>query len=187
MYGLGNLTKAVTFDIRAITALRKEPGTDEAKVVNLVRGLRTEVENESELEAVLRPLKERAEHVLKDLEERTTTGLAALDLLEALAGEKEAAVTAVKNSTLPPKVFGVYWTLKDNSALESAGVSAMQFAQEVQELVDRFPNAAVNTDEERRLRTSLYIPLLKVESSKRRGIMDQTLDILLGGDADADM
>ena len=187
MYGLGNLTKAVTFDIRAITALRRESGTDEAKVVNLVRGLRTEVESESELEAVLRPLKERAELVLKDLEERTTTGLAALDLLEALAGEKEAAVAAVKNSTLPPRVFGVYWTLKDNSALESAGVGAMQFAQEVQELVDRFPNAAVNTDEERRLRTSLYIPLLKVESSRRSGIVDQTLDILLGGDADADM
>ncbi len=187
MYGLGNLTKTVTFDVHAINALRKEPGTDEAKVVNLVRGLRAQVENESELEAVLRPLKERAELVLRDLEERTTTGLAALDLLEALAREKEVAVTAVKNSTLPPRVFSVYWTLKDNSALESAGVSAMHFAQEAQVLVDRFANAAVNTDERRRLRISLYNPLLKVESSKRSGIVDQTLDILLGGDADADM
>ncbi len=187
MYGLGNFTKAVTFDIHAITALRKEPGTEEAKVVNLVRGLRTEVESESDLEAVLRPLKERAELVLKDLEERTTTGLAALDLLEALAGEKEAAVAAVKNSTLPPRAFGVYWTLKDNSALESAGVSALEFAEEAQVLVDRFPSAAVNADERRLLRTSLYTPLLKVESSKRSGIVDQTLDILLGGDADADM
>ena len=89
-----------------------------------MRGLRTEVESESDLEAVPRPLKERAELVLKDLEERTTTGLAALDLLEALAGEKEAAVATVKNSTLPPRAFGAYWTLKDNSALESAGVSA---------------------------------------------------------------
>ena len=187
MYGLGNFTKAVTFDIHAITALRKEPSTEEAKVVNLVRGLRTEVESESDLEAVLRPLKERAELVLKDLEERTTTGLAALDLLEALAGEKEAAVAAVKNSTLPPRAFGVYWTLKDNSALESAGVSALEFAEEAQVLVDRFPSAAVNADERRLLRTSLYTPLLKVESSKRSGIVDQTLDILLGGDANADM
>ena len=187
MYGLGNLTKAVTFDIHAITALRKESGTNEAKVVNLVRGLRTEVENESELEAVLRPLKERAERVLKDLEERTTTGLAALDLLETLAREKENSVAAARNSTLTPRVFSVQYTLKDNPALESAGVSAMQFAQEVQVLVDRFPNAAVNADERRRLRISLYNPLLKVESSKRSGIVDQTLDILLGGDADANM
>ncbi len=187
MYGLGNLTKVVTFDIHAITALRKESGTDEAKVVNLVRGLRAEVESESELEAVLRPLKERAERVLKDLEERTTTGLAALDLLEALAREKENSVAAARDSTLTPRVFSVQYTLKDNPALESAGVSAMQFAQEVQVLVDRFPNAAVNADERRRLRISLYNPLLKVESSKRSGIVDQTLDILLGGDADAGM
>ena len=186
MYGLGNLTKAVTFDIHTITALRKESGTDEAKVVNLVRGLRAEVESESELEAVLRPLKERAELVLKDLEERTTTGLAAMDLLEAIAKEKENAVAAARDSTLTPRVFSVLYTLQDNSALKSAGVSAMQFAQEVQVLVDRFPNAAVNVNERRLLRTSLYNPLLKVESSKRSGIVDQTLDILLGGDADAD-
>ena len=186
MYGLGNLTKAVTFDIHTITALRKESGTDEAKVVNLVRGLRAEVESESELEAVLRPLKERAELVLKDLEERTTTGLAAMDLLEAIAKEKENAVAAARDSTLTPRAFSVLYTLQDNPALESAGVSAMQFAQEVQVLVDRFPNAAVNVNERRLLRTSLYNPLLKVESSKRSGIVDQTLDILLGGDADAD-
>ncbi len=186
MYGLGNLTKAVTFDIHAINALRKEPGTDEAKVVNLVRGLREEVESESELEAVLRPLKERAELVLKDLEERTTTGLAALDQLEALAKDKGNAVAAARDSTLTPRAFSVYWTLKDNPALESAGVSAMQFAQDIQVLVGRFPNAAVNTHERRLLRTLLYNPLLKVESSKRSGIVDQTLDILLGRDADAD-
>ena len=46
MYGLGNLTKAVTFDLRTLTALRKESGPDEAKVFNLVRGLQTEVESE---------------------------------------------------------------------------------------------------------------------------------------------
>ena len=187
MYGLGNLTKDVTFDIHAITALRKEPGTDEAKVINLVRGLRAEVERESELEAVLRPLKERAELVLKDLEERTTTGLAAMDLLEALAKEKEKAVATARDSTLPPRVFGVYWTLKDNPALESAGVSAMQFAEEAQTLVSRFPNVAVNADERRRLRTLLYSPLLKVESSQRGWIVDQTMEILLSGDTDADM
>ena len=77
IYGLGNLTKSVTFDLRTLTALRKESGPDEAKVFNLVRGLQTEVESEAGLESVLRPLKERAESVLKGLEERTTTGLAA--------------------------------------------------------------------------------------------------------------
>ena len=187
MYGLGNLTKAVTFDVRTLTALQKESGRDEAKVFNLVRGLQAEVESEPELEAVLQPLKERAEHVLKGLEERTTSALAAMDLLEALATEKEAAVAAAKDSTLPSRAFGVYWTLKADSALEAAGVSAMEFAEEAQTLVSRFPNAAVNADEQRRLKTSLYNPLLGVESAERVRIVDQTLAILLGGDADAGM
>ena len=185
MRGLGNLTKSVTFDLRTLAALRKESGPDEAKVFNLVRGLQAEVENKPGLESVLRPLKERAESVLKDLEERTTTGLAALDMLEALAKEKEAAVAAAKDSTLPPRAFGVYWTLKDDTALHAAGVHAMKFAEEAQALMDRFPNAAVNADEQRRLRTSLYNPLLSVEGRERGRIVDQTLEILLSGDADA--
>ena len=39
VYGLGNLTKAVTFDLRTLAALRRDSGPDEAKVFNLVRGL----------------------------------------------------------------------------------------------------------------------------------------------------
>ena len=186
MHGLGNLTKSVTFDLRTLTALRKESGSDEAKVFNLVRGLQTEVENEPEMDSVLRPLKERAESVLKDLEARTTTGLAALDVLEALAKEKETAVAAARDSTLPPRAFGVYWTLKEDVALHTAGVSAMEFAEEAQTLAERFPNAAVNADEQRRLRTSLYNPLLEVEGRERGRIVDQALEILLSGDADAE-
>ena len=187
MHGLGNLTKSVTFDLRTLTALRKGYGSDEAKVFNLVRGLQAEVESEPGLESVLRPLKERAESVLKDLEARTTTGLAALDMLEALAKEKEAAIVAARDSTLPAKEFGVYWALKDDAALQAAGVSAMAFAEEAQGLVERFPNAAVNADEQRRLRISLYNPLLGVEGGDRGRIVEQTLAILLGGDTDVDI
>ena len=186
MHGLGNLTKSVTFDLRTLAALRKESGSDEAKVFNLVRGLQGEVEGEPELESVLRPLKERAESVLKDLEARTTTGLAALDMLEALAKEKEAAATAARDSTLSSRAFGVYWTLKDDATLQGVGVSAKEFAEEVQVLAKRFPNAAVNADEQRRLRISLYNPLLKVEGSERGRIVDRTLAILLSGNDDAE-
>ena len=185
MYGLGNLAKSVTFDLRTLTALRKETGPDEAKVFNLVRGLQAEVERTPELESVLRPIKERAESVLKGLEERTTTGLLAMDLLEVLAKEKEAADVAARDSTLSPRAFGVYWALKDAAALQAAGMSAMEFAEQAQALGDRFPNAAVNADEQRQLRISLYSPLLRVESGERGRIVEQTLAILLDGGTDA--
>ena len=184
MYGLGNLTKSVTFDLRTLTALREESGPEEAKVFNLVRGLQTEVENKPDLESVLRPLKERAESILKGLEERTTTGLAAMDMLEALAKEKETAINAARDSTLSPRVFGVYWTLKNDTALQAVGVSPMELAKVAQALVDRFPSAAVNADEQRELRTSLYNPLLEVEIGERIRIVDQAMRILLGEEAD---
>ena len=94
--GLGYLTKTVTFDMQTLSALRGEKGSDEAKVFNLVRGLQREIENDPDMGSVLKPLKDRAEHILKDMEERTTTGLATLDLLAALAREKEAAVESKK-------------------------------------------------------------------------------------------
>ena len=48
-----------------------------------------------------------------------------------------------------------------------------------------FPTLPLNTDEQRRLRISLYNPLLRVESGERGRIVDQALAILLGGDTDA--
>lgn len=86
--GLGRLTKSVTFDVATLQSLRGAKGADEGKVFNLVRGLQQEIDNDAAAAPVLQPLKERAERILKDLEERKTTGLAAMDQLAALAAEK---------------------------------------------------------------------------------------------------
>ena len=184
--GLGRLTKTVTFDVGTLEALRAEPGSTEAKVFNLVRGLRNEAETESDLEAVLLPLKERAERVLKDLEERATTGLAAMDRLAALAGEKEAAIRAARESGLSPRAFGVHWALKDDPSLGAAGISALNLAREADGLLGRFPNAAVNADEQRRLRAALYHPLLRLDGDDRSRVVEGILAILLGRRSDAD-
>ena len=184
--GLGRLTKSVTFDVGTLEALRAEPGTNEAKVFNLARGLRQELETEPDLEAVLLPLKERAERILKDLEDRATTGLAAMDLLAALAGEKEKTIQSARESGLSPRAFGVHWALKDDTSLRNAGISTLSLAREADALFARFPNAAVNGDEQRRLRAALYHPLLRLEGGDRSRVVEGILAILLGGGADAD-
>lgn len=184
--GLGSLTKTLPFDVRTLEAIRGEAGSDEAKVFNLVRGLQQEVENEPELEAVLRPLKERAEHILKGLEERTTTGLAAMDLLAALAREKEAAVAAAGDSGLSPRAFGVLWALRDNARLKTAGIVAEDLGQLADTLLQRFPNATVNADERRRLRAALYQPLLQLPADERGSVVERIIAILLGEGNDAD-
>ena len=178
--GLGYLDKTVTFDVKTLEALQGEAGSsDEAKAFNLVRGLRQELKNRPDVEPVLLPLKERAEKILKDLEERKTTGLSALEQLSGLAGEKEAALEAAQNSGLSPRAFSVHWQLKGDKAISAAGIPTLDLAREVETLVNRFPNADTNPDEKRRLRAALYRPLLQLGKDERSEIVKRILAILL--------
>ena len=182
--GLGNLTKSVTFDVSTLEALRHEDGDDGPKVFNLVRGLESEVEDNPEKEPILRSLQERAELILRDLEQRTITGLAAMDLLATVAKDKEAAEIAEKNSGLSPRGFAIYWTLRDDPAIESEGIGAMNLAQEAENLQSSYPNAATNLEEERRLRGAMYAPVLSLPQETRGRIVEHILAILLDKDDD---
>ncbi len=184
--GLGHRMKMITFDSAALEALRAEPGSDERKVINLVRVIGREVEDRPEMQSVLLPLRERAESIMRDLENRTATGLAAMDRLAVLVGEKDAAVEAMKESGLSPRPFGVYWTLKDDPGLADADIRALDLARQANRLLGRFPNAAVSADEQRRLRAALYQPLLQLGGDERIRIVERILTILLGAGADAD-
>lgn len=173
--GLGRLTKAVTFDLKTLDALRRDKGSEEGKVFNLVRGFR---ETDEDAAPVLQPLKDRAERILEDLEERKKSGLAAMDELAALAAEKDAALKAAKESGLSTEAFGVYWALKDEAALKAASVDPMELARETERLIARFPNARVNSEELRQLRAGLYIPLLKLKVGERTTIVDLIVGII---------
>jgi type I restriction enzyme R subunit len=178
--GLGRLTKSVTFDVKTLEALRSDKGSDEGKVFNLVRGLQKEIDDNAEAAPVLQPLKDRAERILKDLENRNTTGLAAMDLLAALATEKDAASKAAKDTGLTPKAFAAFWALRENPALKSSGIDALELAREIEKLLARFPNAKVNSDEQRQLRASLYRPLISLPKDARAGVVDLIMANVLG-------
>jgi type I restriction enzyme R subunit len=178
-HGLGRLTKSVTFDVATLKSLRGEGGSDEGKVFNLVRGLQHEIDEDPAAAPVLQPLKDRAERILKDLEERKTTGLAAMDQLAALAAEKDAAMKAARDSGLSPRAFAVAWVLRDDAAVKAAGIDAMTLAKDAEELLGRFPNALVNADEQRRLRASLYKPLLALAQDERARVVDLVVRLLL--------
>jgi type I restriction enzyme R subunit len=177
--GLGRLTKTVTFDVKTLESLRSEKGSDEGKVFNLVRGLNKEMDENPDAAAVLQPLKDRAERILKDLEDRKTTGLAAMDELAALAAEKEAAMKSARESGLSARAFGVYWSLREDPAVKAASIDPMVVAREADKLLGRFPNAAVNPEERRRLRAALYQPLLKLVPDQRSRVVDVAMAFLV--------
>jgi type I restriction enzyme R subunit len=52
-------------------------------------------------------------------------------------------------------------------------------AREAEELLGRFPNAPVNADEQRRLRASLYKPLLALAQDERARVVELVVRLLL--------
>ncbi len=177
---LGDSSRSLTFDSRTLERLRHEPGPTEPKVFNFVRSFQREI---SDIEPVLKPLKDRAEQILSDIGDLKTSGMQAMEMLAALVGEKEAALKAAKNSDLTTRGFSVFWSLKDSQALDSAGISPFGLAREVDAIIARFPNARVNTDEERQLRMALYSPLLDLSGDERARTVDRVIEILLDRDA----
>ncbi|MCX7672776.1 MAG: HsdR family type I site-specific deoxyribonuclease [Thiobacillaceae bacterium] len=178
LHGLGGLTKSVTFDVATLQALRSEAGSDAGKVFNLVRGLQQEIEQNPELRPLLWPIKERAERILADLQARRTDSLQAMDRLAALAAEKEASLQAARSTGLSLRAFAVYWALRDDAALAAAALDAMTVAKEAEALLARYPNAAHNPEELRRLRAALYKPLLPLPQDERLRVVDHILRLL---------
>lgn len=91
--GLGRVAKSITFDVQTLESL-------EGEAFSLVRGLQKERYDDPSAAPVLNPLKDPADHILKDPEPRKIDGVAAIDLLPALATEKEAAMKFAKESGL---------------------------------------------------------------------------------------
>ena len=178
---LGDSARSLTFDTRTLERLRRQPGPHEPKVFNFVRSFQRET---SDVEPALRPLKDRAEQILSDIGDLKTSGMQAMEMLAALVGEKEAALEAAKQSDLTPRAFSVYWALKDSQALDSAGISPIGLAHEIETILSRFPNAGVNVDEERQLRMALYRPLLQLNGDNRARTVDRIIEILLDRDTD---
>lgn len=180
-HGLGRLTKSVTFDVATLESLRREDGSDEGKIFNLVRGLQQEIDEDPAAAAVLQPLKERADRILKDLEDRKVVGLAAMDELAALAAEKDAAMQAARSSGLSARAFAVSWLLRNDPAIQTAGIDTTALAKEADDLLARFPNAPVNADEQRRLRAAVYKPLLALPVEDSSRVVDLVIKVLLDG------
>ncbi|MEV5332253.1 type I restriction endonuclease subunit R [Streptomyces werraensis] len=176
--GLGRIAKVVTFDVATLESLRGEDGPEEGKVYNLLRGLRKEMDEDPVKAVVLRALKERADQVIKNLEERKVTGMAAMDEIAALVAEKEAARKATEDSGLSDVGFAVHWQLSRDEALTEAGLDTLAVAREVECLLDKFPNWVENPDEQRRLRLNLYKPVIKLSDEQRRTVVEQIMQLL---------
>jgi type I restriction enzyme R subunit len=151
--GLGRFTKVATFDVDTLEALGQDDGPPEEKVYNLLRGLRKEMEDNPAAAVVLQSIKEKADRVIENLEERKVNGLAALDELKAIAEEKDRMREFAKRAGLSDRAFGVYAALSVEPALSGLRVDIQHIATNIEIALDQFPHWKQNPDERRRLRS----------------------------------
>lgn len=112
------------------------------------------------------------------MQERKINGLAALDELKAIAEEKDKASDLAKSIGLSERAFGVYWVLSKEPALAGVKVDIQRLAVGVEVAVDQYPHWRENADEERRLRSGLYRPLLDLPAEPRKEIIEKIMNVL---------
>lgn len=176
--GLGRFSKVVSFDAETLESMKEEDGPDEGKVYNLLRGLRKEIDEDPAAAVVLEGLLVRSERIIRDLEERKITGLAAMDELAALAAEKSEARRRAEESGLSDIGFAVFWVLEQDEAVVTIGLDLLAAAQEIEALLSKFPNWRESPDEKRALRRNLYKPLLDIPAQERAEVIERVMQIL---------
>lgn len=87
------------------------------------------------------------------------------------------ATKSMNESGLSPKAFSIFWALKEESTLRDSQVNPMDLAKESELLMSHYPNANVNPEENRQLRTKLYTPRLKVKKEERNRLVDIIVSI----------
>jgi type I restriction enzyme R subunit len=157
-----------------------DDGPPEEKVFNLLRGLTKEMEDNPAAAVVLQSIKEKADRVIENLEERKIDGLAALDELRAIAEEKDRLREFAKESGLSDRALGIYSALSSEPALSGLSVDIQYIATTIEVAVDQFPHWRQNADERRRLRGGLYKPLLdsKVPAGSCNEIIENVMNVL---------
>ncbi len=161
-HGLDKLSKTVEFDEAALKALKGEKGSENGKVINLVKSLTTSASERGDAEPYLIPIGERAESILTALEDRQISTDEAMARIESLMAEKIAAERARKESGLDPDTFEVFWFLKHEKI-----PNATMLAKEIGAVYARFPNAVSSEDEKRQLKAEIYKSLLREVNGKR--------------------
>ncbi len=146
--------KTVEFDLKTLQALRSE-GDDNATVINLVRAIETEAEEQTEQQPVLVDIAQRATAILDALEQRTIHTQQAIEQLSQLVGEREQADVEREKLGLDPSTFAIYWHLHGDGIKD-----ALPVAHEIMAAAGKYPNHRENDDERRQLKSEIYRSLV---------------------------
>lgn len=142
-------------DAETLKMIAKEDAPDTVKVFNLIKAIRTLVEQEGMRSPYLIPIGERAEQVIHAFEERQITTKSALEQLQLQLQECIEGKKAEQQSDLSPEGFAVFWLLK-REGVEKAEAAARQ----ADAAFKQFPHWENSGEQERGLRIALFKALI---------------------------
>lgn len=142
-------------DAKTLEMIAQQDAPDTVKVFNLLKAIRTLVEQEGRRSPYLIPIGERAEQIIRAFEERQITTKKALEQLKLQIQDCIEGERAKQQSDLSPEGFAVFWLLK-REGVEKAEDIARQAAA----AFEQFPHWESSGEQERGLRVALFKALI---------------------------
>ena len=158
-----------------LLALLKQDKPDTVKVFNLLKELHRIVAEQGKSAPHLIPIGERAQEVLRRFEEQLISAKEALDELEQIVRQLQAAQEERLSSPLSLQAFAVEWWLRTQKVEPE---KAEQTAASLEEAFASFPNWAISIADEGKLRTRLYKALLDLGVKEVVAWANRILDLL---------
>ena len=167
----------LTYEIgpQALLALLHEEKPDTVKVFNLLKELHCIVAEQAKTAPHLIPIGERAEEIRRRFEERLISAQEALQDLDEVVRQLQAAQEERQSSPLSPQAFAVEWWLRTQGIEPER---AAQTAASLEEAFAGFPNWSISRADERELRTRLYKALMILDVKEVVAWADRILDLL---------
>lgn len=174
--GLDEVLPVYEINDQTLEALKRDTGSDSAKVVNLARSLRAAVKDKEGEQPHLIPIGERAEHILALFEDRQLGTLDALHELERAIEEYNEARREMRERGFDIQTFSIYWVLRRGGFGEQVSMSV---APGIQEAFRRAPNFRQNPAERREVTAELYKLLLPhaKKASRARELVDAIMRV----------
>jgi len=174
-YGLESTLSVVKIDENTLDAIKESSGSDKAKIINLVNGVRKTVLEDGDSNPYLKPIGDRAEAIMDAYDERQETTETALMKIEALIREIVEAQRQQREMGFDENTFSFFWALKKEDVAQPERTAVVIGA-----IFERFPHHRDNAAELRQLKAELYKALLPLVGKER---MIQVAEKLLRAEA----
>lgn len=158
---------------QTLEALKKDGKSDKTKVINLRKSITVFIDDNAGRMPYLIGIGERAEAINDLYDQRQIDTIDALREMEELIREINLAKKEQAEKKLDTRTFSVYWILKSRYVAKAEDI-----ARSIEDLLTKYPNWQVNSEERRNLRLGMYSHLMKpIGKEHVQEVIDKILDV----------